>query len=334
MGHIEQDNGHPVQQILRFHFTDRVSVANKENWCNVTSLIRASAQDAYYRDLSLDKRIRFVHDFLLARVWYIAQIFPLTSDSMRQINTTITWFIWHGEIFRVALSTLQRERYTGGWDLVNIWAKSRALFIYSLQAQGRHERSFMGASLKSWNIHTGADNPPYLNLIPTMLGYLREYMTAVAYIRHRDNTESDTAYKKRLYTSLKELFHVHNAQQMMQITRLWPNAGWESIWRNLQVAPVSRLYKATWYKVIHDIFPTNVRLHRIKMSPTDTCKDCSCKDSIGHHLTKCVEGPTTWGWTKIIIVRILHTTTANIPDEWLVCPQISLWPPQCHRAVL
>jgi len=42
-------------KILRFHFTDEVNVANKETWRNVTSLVRASAQDAYYRDLSLDK---------------------------------------------------------------------------------------------------------------------------------------------------------------------------------------------------------------------------------------------------------------------------------------
>jgi len=102
-----------------------------------------------------------------------------------------------------------------------------------------------------------------------MLGYLREYMAAVAYIQRRDNTESDTAYKKCLYTTLKELFNADNTQQMMRITRLWPNADWELIWRNLQVAPVSGLDKATWYKVIHDIFPENVRLHRIKMSPTD-----------------------------------------------------------------
>jgi len=200
--------------------------------------------DSYYRDLSLDKRIRFVHDFLLARIWYVAQLFPLTSDSMRKINTAITWFVWRGEIFRVPLSTLQRGRDAGGWDLVNIWAKSRALFIYRLQAQGRHERSFTGAWLKRWNIHIGADNRPYLELIPTTLGYLLEYMAAVAYIRRLDDTEIDTAYKKRLYTTLKELFNADNTQQMMRITRLWTNADWELIWRNLQVAPVSGLEKS------------------------------------------------------------------------------------------
>jgi len=34
-------------------------------------------------------------------------------------------------------------------------------------------------------------------------------------------TGSDTAYKKRLYTILKELFNADNTQQTMRITRLW-----------------------------------------------------------------------------------------------------------------
>ena len=120
----------------------------------------------------------------------------------------------------------------------------------------------------------------------------------------------------------------------MRITRLWPNADWVTIWKNLQAAQVSGLDTATWYKVIHDIIPTNIRLHRIKMSPTDTCKDCGSKDTLGHRLTECGEGTTTWGRTKSIIARILRISAANIPDEWLLCPQFRQRPPQQHRAVL
>ena len=181
----------------------------------------------------------------------------------------------------------------GGWDLVNIWKKCRALFIYRLQAQGRHEGSFTAAWLMRWNIQSGADNPLCLDLIPAVLGYLRQYVADVAYIRSRDNTELIKAYKKRLYTTLKALISTDNRHQEMRITRLWPNADWVTIWKNLQAAQVSGLDTATWYKVIHDIIPTNIRLHRIKMSPTDTCKDCGSKDTLGHRLTECGEGTTT-----------------------------------------
>jgi len=126
------------------------------------------------------------------------------------------------------------------------------------------------------------------------------------------------AYKKRLYTTLKVLISTDNRHQEMGITRYWPHADWVRIWKNLQAAPVSELDTAPWYKVIQDIIPTNVRLNRIKMSPTDTCKDCGNKDTVGHRLTECGEGTTTWGRMKSIIARILRTFAANIPDEWLV----------------
>ena len=122
--------------------------------------------------------------------------------------------------------------------------------------------------------------------------------------------------------------------QEMRITNLWPIADWVTIWKNLHAAPVSGSDTATWYKVTHDIIPTNVRLHRIKMSPTDTCKDCGSKDTLGHRLTECGEGTTTWGRKKSIFARILRPSAANISDEWPVRHQFRLWPLQRHRAVL
>ena len=73
--------------------------------------------------------------------------------------------------------------------------------------------------------------------------------------------------------------------QEMRITKLLPHADWAMIWKNLQAAPVSGLDTTTWQKVIHDIIPTDVKLHRIKMSPTDNCKYCGSKDTFGHRLT-------------------------------------------------
>ena len=48
------------------------------------------------RDLTLDKRIQFVQQHLLAKI--------------RRVNTAIAWFVWQGDILRAPLSTLQREK--------------------------------------------------------------------------------------------------------------------------------------------------------------------------------------------------------------------------------
>jgi len=122
--------------ILGFTFKSKSNIANKDQWHRIISQVRAITQDAYYRKLDLDMRIRYVYDYLLAKIWHTAQILPITAEGLRQLNCTIAWYIWRGEIFRVPLSTLQRSVGEGGWNLVNIWAKSRALFILRLRAQG------------------------------------------------------------------------------------------------------------------------------------------------------------------------------------------------------
>jgi len=100
--------------ILGLHFINNVNTSAHVTWSTVTTRVRALAQDTHYRGLSLDRRIRFVHVYLLAKIWYVALIYPPPADCLRQLNTTISWFIWRGDIFRIPLTTLQRGKADGG----------------------------------------------------------------------------------------------------------------------------------------------------------------------------------------------------------------------------
>jgi len=112
--------------------SQRFNQSANNSWSTVTGRIRAQARDAYYRDLCLVKRILYVHNFLLAKAWYNAQIFALPENCKRQVNTAIVWYLWHGDIFRVPLPTPQRRKQQGGWDLIHVAVKSRALLYYRL----------------------------------------------------------------------------------------------------------------------------------------------------------------------------------------------------------
>jgi hypothetical protein len=69
-------------RILVFYVTSTVNSATRRSWSTLTDRIRAQARDAHARELSLDRRIQYVHEYLLAKVWYVAQIFlPPTSAS-------------------------------------------------------------------------------------------------------------------------------------------------------------------------------------------------------------------------------------------------------------
>ena len=63
------------------------------------------------------------------RVHGMSQIYTLPDVCVRQLNTTITWFVWKSDIFRVPLSPLYRTKEEGGWDLTNLPTKSHALLI-------------------------------------------------------------------------------------------------------------------------------------------------------------------------------------------------------------
>ena len=120
----------------------------------------------------------------------------------------------------------------------------------------------------------------------------------------------------------------------MRINKIWPNTDWNTVWENIHCTPVPGGMKAAWYKVIHDILPTNVRLYKIRISPTDNCSNCGMHDKLQHRLVECGEGPQIWQWTTQKLALILRTIPARIPSEWLLRPQCELWPPTRRRAVM
>jgi len=81
---------HTETKILGFHITSTANGPAIKSWSTMTNRIRAQARDQYNRELSLDKRIQYVHDYLVAKVWQGAQIFPPHEDCVRKLNTSIS----------------------------------------------------------------------------------------------------------------------------------------------------------------------------------------------------------------------------------------------------
>ena len=92
---------HTDIKILGVRMHNTVSQSANNGWTAVTGMIQAQARDAYNRDLCLDQRIQYTHNFLLAKAWYTAQIFPPPDACVRQLNTATSWYLWHGEIFNL-----------------------------------------------------------------------------------------------------------------------------------------------------------------------------------------------------------------------------------------
>lgn len=202
---------------LGFKFTNKINIANKETWCNIITQVRAAAQDAYYRELSLDMRIQYFHNYLLVRIWFAAQIFPIPTGGIRRLNTVISWFLFGGVRYFEFLSPHCNAGETLEGATVNIWAKSRSLFIHCLQAQGQRGGALTAACLMKWDVLSGIENPPYPGMIPMAIG---DYIADAAYIQRRCTNESEKAYKARIYSTLRTMDNSNDIHQEMRITKL------------------------------------------------------------------------------------------------------------------
>jgi hypothetical protein len=210
------------------------------------------------------------------------------------MNTTISWLIWKGDIFRVPLSTLYRRKEQEGWDLINISAKSQALFLYRIRQNMMKGRTITWAWLRTWGLSAKGTSPPFRDVIPEGLGYLRCFAMDSAYIEEQGTVESKGVYKRRVYNTLYIMNRRETGTQEMRIVGVWPTTDWTAVWRNLHSTPVTDAMKTAWHKAINDITPTNDRLYRIRISTTDKCNKCGTQDTVIHRLIECGKGPKIW----------------------------------------
>jgi hypothetical protein len=131
----------------------------------------------------------------------------------------------------------------GGWDLVDVSAKSRALFLYRIQSQATRTGTLTAGWMKKWNI-SQTENPPFPDRIPKSLEYLGTYVMDMAYIPKQADSETAKTYKRNIYKTLRMMNNADAPPQELRITRMYPQANWRQIGRNLTVAPTSEDDKA------------------------------------------------------------------------------------------
>ena len=104
-----------------------------------------------------------------------------------------------------------------------------------------------------------------------------------------------------------------NPPRLMRIMQILPSADWERIWTNLNKCWATEAVTINWYVVIHDILPTNGRLHKIRLVDSTLCGHCREQDTVQYRGTARGEGARIWVWTKQCISCILRIDPAHIP---------------------
>jgi hypothetical protein len=117
-----------------------------------------------------------------------------------------------------------------------------------------------------WRLRTYRTNTPHVQRIPKTLEYLRIYALEIAYVHLPKQSETPKAFSQKVYRTLRTTAVVDNRPRDVRVTLLYPTTDWAMVWTNLHGTWASNGIKANWYTVIHDILPTNERLHTTRMT--------------------------------------------------------------------
>ena len=147
----------------------------------------------------------------------------------------------------------------------------------------------MGSLMVKWLeelnlLHLSKNPPPHRDCIPAQLEYVHQLEMDTAYITPQGQEESVNTYRRCIYEVLLTLMQAEAQPIGMRIKRLWPDTDWAVIWKNLWATPAPESIKASWYRIIHNIVPTQERLYKIRITPADQCRACAEKNTLQHRI--------------------------------------------------
>ena len=127
MGKTNNPTRHPELTYWGLPLAPPISLSRVDSRALIIREVHAQARKSFTRTLGLEQRIQYVNMCLLAKIWFTAQILLPTRMHVQQLISTCRWYIWQTSIFRVPITTLQRPKHEGGWDLPNIELKCKTL---------------------------------------------------------------------------------------------------------------------------------------------------------------------------------------------------------------
>jgi hypothetical protein len=169
--------------------------------------------------------------YLLSKLRYAPQVFPLPTSHAQQLTTAIICFIWHGDIFRVPTSTLYRMAEDGGLELLAYTQNVQHYTCYGNNSNKNLRYLYGGVVRSLEQIHT--DCELHMSLA---LSYLRPFFLEWAYIGKRLEDDTPRALKRKVCGALSVHSSKSTTTTPIRIHQRHPHKDWRAIWRNVSMA--------------------------------------------------------------------------------------------------
>jgi hypothetical protein len=143
-----------------------------------------------------------------------------------------------------------------------------------------------------------------------------------------------TDITNRIYEVHSHALRTKHLQVGMRMQVKYHQAIWKAIWTNITAKTLSLRIRSIWYAIVHDIVPTNSRLHDINLHETGNCQYCGTRDTIIHRFTECIEAKIIWSWIQKNVACYLRMNSWHVPNTWITLPDFEIYPLQRHNATI
>ena len=311
-------------KILGIYFLRTFTDTIRYNFDLVINKIRHMNLLQNSRSLCLVSRVKFVNTYVLSKLWYVANVLPLSLLKGKQIQSLCLWFVWKGHVFRVRYNDLTLPYAEGGLCLCNIQLKAETLYNRrSLQLL--HSDSPSATKTLITYLLNDCDQtlPLALTHLPTSCKYLRSVVCDSIYPNVLSPSTSKQWYLSRLCAVIPPA----------KIVSHEPEYDWCYIWNNITAKFLTNEQKSLWYMVVHDVIDNKAKRHNCGFSDDYLCPACGQRDDTVHSLTSCVRSKGIWFQLQRFLGHILRLPGALIEKRLIFRPDYRYFPPSRHNAI-
>lgn len=306
-----------------------------KTWDQINLKIMNILYENKWRNISLLEKVEFIQTFALSKMWYVASVLPIKTCMEQKIMKHINFFLWSGDIFRIAKEKCYLPPEKGGIGLIHLKAKCDALLFLSAERAiaGKGSKS-LEAMLKYYkNIH-GESLPYWPNVVKLNTGI--SYMLGL--VLYGKNYEEENLTCKDIYKQNMEALGygekvVVTAPGSINIEHA-RNVCWANVYDCINFKLVDKSIRSTWIKIAHNIYATKVRRKNIGLTNDDTCDICGERDTLFHRLTTCGIAKDTVQWVFDKIDKIANKRNTVTLGHLLYGDLSEIRPPELRNSVL
>ena len=236
-----------------------------------------------------------MNSYCLPKIWFRAHCVDLRQLDINKIHSNIKSWIYGDQFIKPEEKVLFRPPSFGGLGVHHAKLKAQAALTRSFLETACHPNfihSLYHSNLYKFHVlnDDSIPDPGFPSFYP------REFFAKIREVHRESPLNVATMTQKHWYTLLLEdccikEYRGDGTQKYIRtkVELASPETDWESSWRLARLKGLGPDHTTFLFKLLHNILPTQERLHRANNDVSQHCKaqGCSEVDDLCHSLVQC-----------------------------------------------